>query len=183
MELTGELRLRAFYECWTRKEAYLKATGIGLAGGLDSVRVTVAAAPPRIVSLAGDDAARWTLVDLDLGEGFAGAGRPPANREPALTPVPMAPPVAADPALALKHTGPGVQTVASQLTDFTEFCESRTGRRFPDHAAFHAFSVAEYPRFWSLFLEWSGSLHEGSAEPACTDERVRVRRLLPECAA
>ena len=67
----------------------------------------------------------------------------------------------------------------SQLTDFTEFCESRTGQRFPDHAAFHAFSVAEYPRFWSLFLEWSQLVHEGSAEPACTDERVEFAGFFP----
>ena len=67
----------------------------------------------------------------------------------------------------------------SQLTAFTEFCESRTGQRFPDHAAFHAFSVAAYPRFWSLFLEWSQLVHEGSAEPACTDERVEFAGFFP----
>lgn len=95
LKLTGEPRLRAFYECWTRKEAYLKATGAGLAGGLDSVRVTVAAARPRIVSLAEDDAALWTLVDLDLGEGFAGAAalrksRPATPRPVKPTPLALA---------------------------------------------------------------------------------------------
>ena len=73
MRLPADQRLRTFYECWTRKEAYLKASGAGLAGGLDSIRVTVAEARPRIISLADGDAARWTLLDVDLGESFTGA--------------------------------------------------------------------------------------------------------------
>ena len=93
MRLPADLRLRTFYECWTRKEAYLKASGVGLAGGLDSIRVTVAEARPRIISLADGDAARWTLLDVDLGESFTGAvvSRTPPPTEPrAVTPAPLA---------------------------------------------------------------------------------------------
>jgi 4'-phosphopantetheinyl transferase len=34
--LTDAARREAFFECWTRKEAYLKGRGVGLAGGLDT---------------------------------------------------------------------------------------------------------------------------------------------------
>jgi 4'-phosphopantetheinyl transferase len=93
MRLPADRRLRTFYECWTRKEAYLKASGAGLAGGLDSIRVTVAEARPGIVSLADGDAARWTLLDVDLGESFTGAAvladSPPTDLH-AVTPAPLA---------------------------------------------------------------------------------------------
>ena len=76
------------------------------------------------------------------------------------------------------HPSPAT-AAASQLTAFTEFCEARTAQRFADHAAFHAFSVAEYRLFWSLFLEWSEPLREGSPEPVCTDERAEFARFFP----
>jgi len=59
---------------------------------------------------------------------------------------------------------------ASQLTLFIRFCEGRLGRQFVDHAAFQAFSVAEFRRFWQLFFEWSGVLVEGDVEPVCVGE-------------
>jgi 4'-phosphopantetheinyl transferase len=53
-----------FFNCWTRKEAYLKAVGEGLAAPLDSFDVTLLPGdPPRMLTLKGDAdrAARWLL--------------------------------------------------------------------------------------------------------------------------
>lgn len=69
-------RDRPFYACWTRKEAYVKAVGDGLAVPLDSFRVTLLAdETPRVIEVAGDaaTASAWSLHDLDLGASYAGA--------------------------------------------------------------------------------------------------------------
>ena len=69
-------RPAAFFRCWTRKEAFIKATGRGLAEPLDGFAVSLAAdEPARFLDIAGDpDAlARWTLYDLRLPAGYAGA--------------------------------------------------------------------------------------------------------------
>lgn len=57
----------AFFRCWTRKEAFLKARGDGLTLPLDSFEVTLAPeAPPALLALADapDEAARWSLCEL-----------------------------------------------------------------------------------------------------------------------
>jgi 4'-phosphopantetheinyl transferase len=61
----------AFFSAWTRKEAYVKATGMGFSTNVAGVEVTFApAAPPRLISLHGDVAvaANWTLLDLSNGD-------------------------------------------------------------------------------------------------------------------
>lgn len=66
----------AFFNCWTRKEAYLKAVGEGLAAPLDSFDVTLAPAdPPRMLTLEGDAerAARWFLHHLRPAPDYIGA--------------------------------------------------------------------------------------------------------------
>jgi 4'-phosphopantetheinyl transferase len=66
----------AFFNCWTRKEAYLKAVGEGLAAPLDSFDVTLAPGePPRMLSLEGDPerAARWSFHDLRPADDYIGA--------------------------------------------------------------------------------------------------------------
>ena len=57
---SGKHRLRAFYRCWTRMEAQLKASGVGLAGGLD-----VAAGDP--------DPRSWTVASVSPRRGLIGA--------------------------------------------------------------------------------------------------------------
>lgn len=71
-----DLRDRAFITCWTRKEAYVKAVGAGLAMSLKTFAVSVdPAAPARLLWEDGDrlKATRWTLTDLSTQPGYAGA--------------------------------------------------------------------------------------------------------------
>ena len=81
---SGEIRRLAnahdtaesFYRCWTRKEAFVKALGDGLAYPLDRFEVTLAAGEPaRLLSVDDDpaEARAWTLHHLDPAVGFVGA--------------------------------------------------------------------------------------------------------------
>jgi 4'-phosphopantetheinyl transferase len=70
--LAGKERRSAFYRVWTRKEAYLKAKGVGLSVELGSFTVSAGERPILVSPLSGDQA-EWALTDLDLGEGFQGA--------------------------------------------------------------------------------------------------------------
>ncbi len=66
----------AFFNCWTRKEAYLKAVGEGLAAPLDSFDVTLALdEPPRMLTLKGDAtrAAGWFFHHLRPAKDYLGA--------------------------------------------------------------------------------------------------------------
>ncbi|MCH9808899.1 MAG: 4'-phosphopantetheinyl transferase superfamily protein [Alphaproteobacteria bacterium] len=75
-QLHGEQRQQAFFRCWTRKEAFLKATGEGIARGLDSFSVSLGATEkPCILSIDGDEtvARDWQLFDLSPARDYAGA--------------------------------------------------------------------------------------------------------------
>jgi 4'-phosphopantetheinyl transferase len=71
--LPQEQRLEAFFRCWTRKEAYIKAIGKGLSQALDAFDVTLAPGAPALLRADEDDASRWLLRDIEVGEGYAGA--------------------------------------------------------------------------------------------------------------
>jgi 4'-phosphopantetheinyl transferase len=66
----------AFFNCWTRKEAFVKALGSGLALSLKLFDVSVLPDETvRIVSINGDSkcARSWSLVHLEPSPGFVGA--------------------------------------------------------------------------------------------------------------
>jgi 4'-phosphopantetheinyl transferase len=72
--LPKEEQVAAFFRCWTRKEAYIKAIGKGLSQALDAFDVTLAPdVQPALLRVEGDDASRWLLRNVDVGEGYAGA--------------------------------------------------------------------------------------------------------------
>ncbi len=70
--LPAEQRRAAFLNGWTRKEAYLKATGLGIVDGLQTIEVTLGPARPCTL-LAGPVGTAWTLRDLRTDEGLAAA--------------------------------------------------------------------------------------------------------------
>jgi 4'-phosphopantetheinyl transferase len=76
MSLLPEERERAFFLCWTRKEAYIKALGDGLSIALNGFRVTMRPdQPARFIHLRGNTIAAkdWTLHDLQLTSNYAAA--------------------------------------------------------------------------------------------------------------
>ena len=69
-------RTEAFFHCWTRKEAFIKAVGEGLSYPLDQFTdAFTPESPPALLEIRGSakEARRWALFDLAPGEGYAGA--------------------------------------------------------------------------------------------------------------
>lgn len=75
-------RCTGFFTCWTRKEAYAKAHGLGLSLPFDSFEVSAAPreAPQLLAAADLSELERWSLWDVPLDESLAGAlatqGRP-----------------------------------------------------------------------------------------------------------
>lgn len=67
--------ITAFFTLWTRKEAVLKAAGLGLADGLDGFEIPLvpAEAGLTVSPLPGSDRTGWTLFDLNAGPEFKAA--------------------------------------------------------------------------------------------------------------
>ena len=75
-QLPPRARHQAFFNCWTRKEAFIKAKGVGLSLALDQFDVTLAPAEPAALLQTRwdqDEAARWSLQTIEVGPGYAGA--------------------------------------------------------------------------------------------------------------
>jgi 4'-phosphopantetheinyl transferase len=69
-------RLDSFFACWTRKEAYIKATGEGLSASLDGFRVALRPGEaPSFVHIDGSasEAQSWSLYSLRPNERYIGA--------------------------------------------------------------------------------------------------------------
>ena len=67
---------RAFFDCWTRKEAYVKALGEGLSHPLHQFDVSlVAGEPARLIATRPnpEEAGLWTMIAPDVGAGYAAA--------------------------------------------------------------------------------------------------------------
>ena len=77
--LSGSAKLAAYYHCWTRKEAVIKASGEGLSMPLDSFRVSfLPGEPTRLVKSA--DQRAWLLLDIKCAKGYAAAVAAPVDR-------------------------------------------------------------------------------------------------------
>ena len=75
-ELPESKRMLGFFSCWTRKEAYLKATGEGLSRPLDEIIVSlVPGERAELKSVTGSqkESSRWSLINLTPAPGFVGA--------------------------------------------------------------------------------------------------------------
>jgi 4'-phosphopantetheinyl transferase len=74
--VADKAKQQAFLNCWTRKEAYIKAIGEGLSRPLDSFDVSLAPGEPaRLLYVAGrvGEVARWRLESLETLPGYAAA--------------------------------------------------------------------------------------------------------------
>jgi 4'-phosphopantetheinyl transferase len=74
--LPEPVKLSGFFNCWTRKEAYIKATGDGLSMPLDRFEVSlVPGEPARFLHAAGNprEARRWSLRELEPAPGYTAA--------------------------------------------------------------------------------------------------------------
>jgi 4'-phosphopantetheinyl transferase len=74
-------RFAAFYRIWTRKEAFIKATGTGLAYGLARFAVTHTARDARLTRVAEGPPTAWSLRALAVPAGYEAAL---VSRAPAL---------------------------------------------------------------------------------------------------
>jgi 4'-phosphopantetheinyl transferase len=75
-KVPAELRRQAFFNCWTRKEAYIKARGEGLSMPLNEFDVSLAPGEPAALLRNHKDAAevaRWSMTSIPVDPGYVAA--------------------------------------------------------------------------------------------------------------
>jgi 4'-phosphopantetheinyl transferase len=77
LQTLGEVqRHQAFFDCWTRKEAFIKAKGMGLSLGLDQFDVTLTPhEEPALLCTRWNEAEarRWSIRAIEVGDNFKAA--------------------------------------------------------------------------------------------------------------
>jgi 4'-phosphopantetheinyl transferase len=72
--LPESLRAAGFYNCWTRKEAYVKARGEGLSFPLKQFDVSLTpGAAAKLLRASDNEAGRWTLKEIPVAENYVAA--------------------------------------------------------------------------------------------------------------
>jgi 4'-phosphopantetheinyl transferase len=74
--LPMDQRTIGFFNCWSRKEAFIKAKGMGVSYPLDRFAVSLAPGePPSLLKVDDDEreVARWKVYELKPGAGYAAA--------------------------------------------------------------------------------------------------------------
>jgi 4'-phosphopantetheinyl transferase len=74
--LPTDQRTIGFFNCWSRKEAFIKAKGMGVSYPLDRFTVSLAPGePPALLKVDDDEleVARWKMYELNPGAGYAAA--------------------------------------------------------------------------------------------------------------
>jgi len=76
LELEENEKLQGFFNCWTRKEAFIKAVGKGLSLPLNTFDVSLKPNEPAqllAVRYKNETSKDWTLTDIKLDHGYASA--------------------------------------------------------------------------------------------------------------
>jgi len=67
--LPKDLQHRAFFTCWTRKEAYVKATGMGLSLPLKEFDVSPVPGAATLL-LSSPEKTRWSMKEVEVAEAY-----------------------------------------------------------------------------------------------------------------
>ena len=69
-QVNQENEAKLFYTLWTAKEAYLKATGEGLSGGLDTIELSYNFLSEDIEIISEDIETEWQIKNLKIDNNY-----------------------------------------------------------------------------------------------------------------